>query len=82
VNLKDSGSIAQVDETRARVLLAQGRNVEAEKVIRSAVRTLEAGGEQALLAEVLTTQGTVLARLGQHHQWTRPGKPCAAQTAL
>ncbi len=68
VNLKDSGSIAQVDETRARALLAQGRNIEAEKVIRSAVRTLERSGERAILAEALITQGVALARLGQHYQ--------------
>lgn len=62
-SLKDKGSIAQVDDTRARALLAEGRKAEAEKVIRSAVRTLEEGGEQALLAEALTTRGVALARL-------------------
>lgn len=67
-NLKDRVHSAQVDETRARVLLAQGHNSDAEKVINSAVRTLESGGEQALLAEALTTQGVALARLGQHGQ--------------
>jgi CheY-like chemotaxis protein len=64
ISVKDKGSVAQVDETRARVLLAQGRTSEAERAIRDAVRTLEKGGEQALLAEALTTQGRVLARLG------------------
>ncbi|MGB9178891.1 MAG: sigma 54-interacting transcriptional regulator, partial [Pyrinomonadaceae bacterium] len=68
VSLKDNGSIAQLDETRARAFLAQGRNSEAERVIRSAVRTLEQGGERALLAEALTTQGTALARLGSYNQ--------------
>jgi DNA-binding NtrC family response regulator len=68
VNFKDSGSIAQVDETRARLLLAQGNNDEAERVIRGAVRTFERGGEQSLLAESLTTQGVVLARLGRWEQ--------------
>ena len=67
-SLKDSGSIAQVDETRARAFLAQQRNLEAERVVRAAVRTLEKGGEQLLLAEALTTHGTALARLGQHGQ--------------
>lgn len=65
VNFKDSGSIAQVDETRARLLLARGQNAEAEKVIRGAVQTFEKGGEQSLLAEALTTQGVALARLGR-----------------
>jgi transcriptional regulator with PAS, ATPase and Fis domain len=64
-SLKDNGSVAQVDDTRARALLAQGKKVEAERIIRSAVRTQEKGGEQAFLAESLTTHGTALARLGQ-----------------
>jgi len=63
-SLKDSVHTAQVDETRARVLLAQGRHADAEKVVRAAVRTLEKGDEQSLLAEALTTQGVALARLG------------------
>jgi transcriptional regulator with PAS, ATPase and Fis domain len=64
--LKDEVHTAQVDETQARALLAEGRNSEAERVVRSAVRTLEKGGEQALLAEALTTHGVALARVGQH----------------
>jgi transcriptional regulator with PAS, ATPase and Fis domain len=68
VSLKDDGSVAQVDETRARALLAQGHILEAEKVVRSAVHTLEKGGEQALLAEALTTHGVALARVEQHEQ--------------
>lgn len=64
-SLKDAVHSAQVDETRARAMLAQGHSAEAGKVVRSAVRTLEKGGEQALLAEALTTHGTALARLGQ-----------------
>lgn len=62
--LKDIGTAAQVDETRARTLLAEGRLVDAERVVRSAVKTLERGGEQAVLAEALNTYGIVLARLG------------------
>ncbi len=68
VSLKNIGSVAQVDETRARALLGQGQYTEAERVVRSAVRTLEKGGEQALLAEALTTHGLALARLVQHQQ--------------
>ena len=64
-SLKDHGSVAQVDETRARLLLAQGKNSEAEKVARAAVHVQEKGDEQSLLAESLTTYGTALARLGQ-----------------
>ena len=62
--LKDAGSAAQVDETRARVLIAEGRLGEAEKVARAAVRGLEAGGRQAMLAEALTTLGVAQARAG------------------
>lgn len=68
VRLKDSGLIAQVDETRARALLAQGRNSDAERTIRAAVHILKQGGEQALLAESLTTHGVVLARLNRFEQ--------------
>ena len=63
--LKDSVHLAQVDETRARVMLAEGRGVEAEKTVRAAVRILEQGDEQSLLAEALTTHGIAQARL--HH---------------
>lgn len=66
LQLKDVGTAAQVDETRARTMLAEGRFVEAERLVRSAVRTLERGGQQAVLAEALTTQGTAMARLGHH----------------
>ena len=67
-SLKDRCSVAQVDDTRARALLAQGSYAEAEKVARSAVCALEKGGRQSLLAEALTTQGTAQARLGHYEQ--------------
>ena len=66
--LKDNVHLAQVDETRARVLLAEGRVVEAEKTVRRAVRTLEKGDELSLLAEALTTHGLALARLDHSDQ--------------
>ncbi|PYS24161.1 MAG: hypothetical protein DMF72_06430 [Acidobacteria bacterium] len=66
LQLKDVGTAAQVDDTRARTLLAEGRPLDAERIIRQAIRTLERGGEQAILAEALTTYGVVLARLGRH----------------
>ncbi|HVF41792.1 MAG TPA: helix-turn-helix domain-containing protein [Pyrinomonadaceae bacterium] len=65
VALGDAARAAQVDETRARVLLAEGRLAEAESIARSATRAFSCGGEQALLAETLTTQGVALARLGR-----------------
>jgi CheY-like chemotaxis protein/tetratricopeptide (TPR) repeat protein len=65
-SMKDSVHTAQVDDTRARILLAEGRIPEAEKIVRSAVRVLERGGEQSLLAEAMTTHGLVLARMCSH----------------
>lgn len=55
--------MAQVDETRARAFLQQGRTAEAEKAADSSVRTLEKSDMQAELAESLTTHGRALARL-------------------
>ena len=66
VSLKDVGTVAQVDETRACVFLAQGRTVEAERVARSAVRTQEKSDRHTLLAEALITHGRALARLGKY----------------
>jgi two-component system, chemotaxis family, chemotaxis protein CheY len=64
--MKDHVHTAQVDDTRARVLLAEGRTAEAERLVRSAIQILERGGEQSLLAEALTTHGIALARGGKH----------------
>jgi len=64
IELDDVGTAAQVDETRARTILAEGNLREADRVIKAAVRVLERGGQQALLAEALTTQGTITARMG------------------
>jgi tetratricopeptide (TPR) repeat protein len=70
VSLKDSGTVAQVDETRARVFLAEGRKTEAEQAASAAVNTLGQGGRQSLLAEALITHGTALARL-KHYDFAR-----------
>jgi tetratricopeptide (TPR) repeat protein len=64
--LKDLRTIADVDETRARILLAEDRATDAERVIRQSIRTLERGDDQAALTVALTTYGVVLARLGRH----------------
>ena len=61
--LKDNLHEAQADETRARVLVSEGRFVEAEKAARRAVRTLEIGDEPSWLTEALTSLGIALARL-------------------
>jgi tetratricopeptide (TPR) repeat protein len=65
-SLKDKGGMAQVDETRARVLLKEKRYDDAEKVARASVRTLEKSDTQLPLVESLTTHGTALARLGNY----------------
>jgi CheY-like chemotaxis protein/tetratricopeptide (TPR) repeat protein len=72
-SLKDRVHLAQVDDARAKVLLEQRRNGDAEKIARMAVHVLEGGGEKSLYAEALTTHGIALARLG---------KPKTAQEVL
>lgn len=64
--LKDIGSVAQVDETRACVFLQQRRVSDAERVARLAVLNQEKSGRQALLADALITHGRALARLGSY----------------
>jgi tetratricopeptide (TPR) repeat protein len=65
-NLKEIGLAGYLDDTRARVFLAEERFTDAERTIRQAIRALERGDQQAVLAEALTTYGVVLARLGRH----------------
>jgi signal transduction histidine kinase/ActR/RegA family two-component response regulator len=55
----------------AQLYIAQGEYHQAEGAIKSAVNTLEGRGEDALLAEALTTQGLVLCRL-DHKQEAKP----------
>jgi tetratricopeptide (TPR) repeat protein len=64
LRLKDAGLLAQVDETRARVFLAEKKYGEADRVITRAVRTLEQGGASAYLSDALAVQGVARARLG------------------
>ncbi|MDX6499899.1 MAG: two-component system, chemotaxis family, chemotaxis protein CheY [Blastocatellia bacterium] len=78
--LKDNIHLAQVDETRSRILLAEGRTVEAEKTSRAAVRRLEKGDELSLLSEALMTHGVALARLA-HTEQARAALKRAAQVA-
>jgi tetratricopeptide (TPR) repeat protein len=61
--LKDTGTLAQVDETRARVLVAERRYRDAERTLAGALKTLERGDESALLADAFTVQGVIWARL-------------------
>ena len=62
--LGDAGNLAQIDETRARVLIAEQQYREAIRILAGAIQTLERGGEMALLADALTVQGVAWARLG------------------
>ena len=66
ISLQDSGSVAQVNETRARVFLAQKRFAEAESAIFAAITKLEQGDDSSLLAEALTTAGRIFAGSGKY----------------
>jgi tetratricopeptide (TPR) repeat protein len=61
----DHGGAAGAEDTRAQTFLLQGKYDEAERLARRAVHALRQGGEQAVLAEALTTHGRALARLKQ-----------------
>ena len=65
VRFKDKARTAQIDESRAQVLIAEGRLTEAEPIARRAVSILRKGGQFCMLAEALITQGVALARLGR-----------------
>src|SRR5215211_7197376 len=66
VSLKDSRMVAQVNDTRARVFLAEKRFTEAERAIFAAIATFERGDDSSLLAEALTTEGSIFARSGKY----------------
>jgi tetratricopeptide (TPR) repeat protein len=63
VALRDKVKIAQIDDSRALIFMAQNRFKEAEIVSRSAASIMEKSGHQSLLADLLITHGTALARL-------------------
>ncbi len=63
VSLRDKARTAKIDETRAQVLLAQGKLKEAEAVARKAVSSLERSGHRCLVTDALITHGIALARL-------------------
>ena len=66
VLLKDSRMVAQVNDTRARVFLAEKRFAEAERAIFAAVTVLEQGDDSSLFAEALTTEGSIFAGSGKY----------------
>jgi tetratricopeptide (TPR) repeat protein len=65
VNIKNKVQTAEIDESRAQVLIAENRFEEAESVARGAVKVLEKSGQQCLLADALITHGIALARSKQ-----------------
>lgn len=65
---KDKARTAQIDESRAQVMIAEKRLVEAERTAHRAAAALEKSGQFFLMAEALTTQGIALARLGRTDQ--------------
>lgn len=65
LSVGDRGGAAGAEDTRAQAYLIEGKYEEAERASRAAVRSLSLGGEQAILAEALTTHATALARLRQ-----------------
>lgn len=67
LSIGDHGGAAIAEDTRAQAFLLEGKYDQAERVARSAVRSFRRGGEQAHLAEALTTHGKALARLKQSH---------------
>ncbi|HSS19857.1 MAG TPA: tetratricopeptide repeat protein [Pyrinomonadaceae bacterium] len=64
-SVRDKIGVAQIDDTRAQVYIAEKKFKDAEAVARNAVRILAKSGHQCLLADALITQGIALARLKQ-----------------
>ena len=64
-SVKDKIEVAQIDDTRAQVFIAEKKFAQAEQVARVTVRTLEKSGRQCLLADALVTHGIALARMKQ-----------------
>lgn len=65
-SLKDKRLVALVDDSRARAFISQGQLTKAEVLSRGAVKVWAEGDELSLLAELMTTHGTALARLGNY----------------
>jgi tetratricopeptide (TPR) repeat protein len=63
VSIRDKVKTAQIDESKAQLLIAERKYAEAEVAARNAVRSFEKSGRQCFLAEALITYGRALARL-------------------
>jgi tetratricopeptide (TPR) repeat protein len=60
--IKDKAVVAQIDDTRAQLLIDQGKLNGAEAVARSAARRLRKSGHQVLLAETLNTRDSLFKK--------------------
>lgn len=65
VKFKDKARTAQIDESQAQVLIAEGRLTEAERIACRTVSVLKKSEHFRMMAEALITQGVALARLGR-----------------
>lgn len=63
VSVRDKVRVAQVDDTRAQVFIAERRYQQAEATARNAVSSFRKAGRQCFLADALVTHGIALARL-------------------
>ena len=63
MRVPDKVRVAQVDDTRAQVFIAEKKYSRAALIARSAARSFERAGRQCLLAETLINQGIALARM-------------------
>jgi tetratricopeptide (TPR) repeat protein len=61
--VKDKVRVAQVDDTRAQVFIAEGKYAQAELTARTAARSFDKAGRRCFLAETLMVQGIALARM-------------------
>lgn len=68
VSFKDKARVAQYDESRAQVFLAQGKPEKAEAIAGRAGLSLKRSGHQCLAVDALITQGIALARLGRQER--------------
>lgn len=63
MRVRDRVRVAQVEDTRAQVFIAEGKYAQAEMIASTAARSFERAGRQCFLAETLVNQGIALARL-------------------
>jgi tetratricopeptide (TPR) repeat protein len=64
----DSGNLACVNDTRARVYVAEQRYREANGIISGVIQAFEQGSEVGMLADALTIQGVVWSRVGVYEK--------------